>query len=326
MSFNRNKYYDYIDERLSTLATAIDTNGKLNVLSLHIHAENFYLNFFKNLFGWDLKNINKSSANIEAIDLISDLPEKIVIQVSATCTKEKIESALKKDIIKDHKDYHFKFISISKDASELRKKTYNNPHGILFDPKNDIYDLVSIKGNILSLVPKDQKKIYRLIKEELGQEIDIERLDSNLASIINILSKEDLDTHDESMTIDSFEIERKIDFNNLKSAKSIINDYNIYYNRLDKIYSEFDILGVNKSSSVLATIRREYIKNIKSKKDDELFYVIIDNIQEKIIQSANFNQIPIDELELCVNIMVVDAFIRCKIFENPKNYKYATTR
>mgnify|MGYP001567465319 CR=1 FL=1 len=127
------------------------------------------------------------------------------------------------------------------------------------------------------------------------------------------------------MTVDSFEIERKIDFNHLVSAKNIINDYNVYYNRLDKIYSEFDTSGVNKSSSVLATIRREYTKNSKNKKDDELFYVIIDNVQGKVIQSANFNKIPIDELELCINILVVDAFIRCKIFENPKNYKYATT-
>ncbi len=32
-----------------------------------------------------------------------------------------------------------------------------------------------------------------------------------------------------------------------------------------------------------------------------------------------------DELELGVDIMPVDAFIRCKIFENPENYNYANS-
>ena len=327
MSINRTKYYDYIEERLSTLATAINLNGKLNVLNLHNHAETFYLYLFKELFGWNLENLNKTKLNAEAIDLISHSPEKIIIQVSATCTKEKIESALKKKIIEDYKnkDYCFKFISISKDASELRKKTYANPYGISFNPSNDIHDIISILKHILSLDIEIQKKMHDFIKKELGQEVDIEKLDSNLATIINILSKEDLDKSDQPITINSFEIERKISFNNLNTAKRTINDYNIHHNRLDKIYSEFDASGVNKSSPVLATIRTEYIKNSEVKKDDELFDLIINNIQDKVIQSANFSKIPSDVLELCVNILVVDAFIRCKIFENPNNYKYATT-
>lgn len=325
MSINRTKYYGYIEERLSTLATAINLNGKLNVLNLHNHAENFYLHFLKELFGWNLENFNKTRPNAEAIDLISHSPEKIIIQVSATCTKEKIESALKKETMKDYKDYCFKFISISKDASELRKKAYINPHGISFDPLNDIYDITSILKHVLSLDIESQKTIYDFIKKELGQEVDIEKLDSNLATIINILSKENLDNNNQPITINSFEIERKISFNNLDTARKTINDYNIHHNRLDKIYSEFDASGVNKSSPVLATIRTEYIKNSNVKKDDELFDLIINNIQEKIIKSANFSKIPSDVLELCVNILVVDAFIRCKIFENPNDYKYATT-
>jgi len=32
-----------------------------------------------------------------------------------------------------------------------------------------------------------------------------------------------------------------------------------------------------------------------------------------------------NELELCINILIVDAFIRCKIFENPERYNYAIT-
>ncbi|MEW6087128.1 MAG: ABC-three component system protein [bacterium] len=296
----------------------------MNILDFHIHSENFYMYFFNQLYNWNLNNLNSKLQNVEAIDLI-DNSNKIIVQVSATNTKEKIEAAIEKEIIKRHPDYNFKFISISKDASNLRNKTYKNPHNVIFNPLNDIFDTTSILKFISTLEINKQKNIYRLIYEELGNEVNVIKLDSNLAAIINILSKEDWINQDQCSTTDSFEIERKITYNNLNSAKYIIEDYTIHYNRLDKKYAEFDTQGLNKSSSVLAKIKQEYLKAKNTFKDDELFFAVIDKIKEIIEKSANFVQIPIDELELCVNILVVDAFIRCKIFENPKDYNYVTT-
>lgn len=321
---NRQRYFNYIEEKLNILAVRISSRGKLNILDLNVHSENFYLNFFNELYGWNLKNLNNISHNVEAIDLIDD-SERIIVQVSATSTKQKIESALKKDIIKKYSNYTFKFISISKDASDLRGKEYINPHNITFNPVNDIYDINSILKHILSLGIGKQKRIYQFIKDELGGEVDIVKLDSNLATIIDILSKEDWDIQDPCDSINSFKIEQKITFNHLNSVKDIINDYKIHHSRVDKIYSEFDLMGNNKSSSVLSTIRKEYAKAQKTLHDDDLFFRVLDSIENKTIQSPNFVQIPIEELELCVNILVVDAFIRCKIFENPEDYKNATT-
>jgi len=323
---NRPDYYGYISRKLNALAYEIDSNGKLNVLNLNNHAEPFYRDFFNKIFGWELKDLNSTEQNVEAIDLACD-NNKTIIQVSATCTKAKIEDALSKEIIKKYKgeNYCFKFVSISKDASNLRKNSYTNPSGIAFNPSEDIYDVVLILRAIFALDIDRQKEVYVFVKKELGQEIDVENLDSNLASVIDILSKEDLDKNDYPITTNSFEIDRKISFNNFNIAKDVINDYGMHYNRLDKIYSEFDKLAANKSNSVLATIRTEYLKNIKVKDDDELFFLIIDEIKEKIIQSPNFNKIPIEELDSCVNIVIVDAFIRCKIFKNPENYKHVAT-
>jgi len=321
---NRTPYFDYIEEKLNLLALRINARGKLNILNLHVHSENFYLHFFNDLFGWKLENLNKSQQNVEAIDLI-DHTNKFIIQISATNTKTKIESALSKDILKKYPAYHFKFISISKDATDLRKSTFSNPHNLAFVPKDDIYDTASILNDIISLNVVKQKQIYQFIKEELGNEIDVVKLDSNLASFINILSKEDWDNTENPNQINSFEIDRKINHNNLVNSKLIIDDYSMHYGRVDKIYTEFDSLGLNKSNSVLGNIRKEYIKAKGILNDDSLFFEVIQKVQEKIQSSANYIQTPIDELELCVNILVVDAFIRCKIFENPENYNYATT-
>ncbi len=322
---NRNTYFDYIDEKLHTLSGRIETRGKLNLLDLHVHSENFYLYFFNLIYCYKLENLNTKLQNVEAIDLI-DHKNKILIQVSATSTKQKIELALSKDIIKKYNGYTFKFISISKDSSDLRKKNYYaNPHSINFTPTQDIYDIVTILKDIQSKNIDEIKDIYDFIKKELGGEIDIVKLDSNLATIINILSKEQWDEANQTNTVNSFEIERKITFNELKNARDAIKEYCVYYLKIDEKYAEFDTKGVNKSNSVLASIRREYLKFKNQDDVDSIFFSVIDSVKNKVLNSSNYEEISIDELELCVDILVVDAFIRCKIFENPEGYNYATS-
>ncbi len=255
---------------------------------------------------------------ITPISLLYKYPQQI---------QKKKESSLEKKIIKNHANYTFKFISISKEASNLRKKEFNNPYKIAFGPQTDVIDNKSILDYITSLDIDKIKEIYGFIKKELGGEINMVKLDSNLATVINILSKEDLTTSDQ-MNVNVFEIERKVEYNQLSIAKHIIDDYAKYHPRLDKKYTEFDIQGSNKSLSILQSISKNYIATCVKYKDqnaDTIFLQVIEDIMEKINQSANYNTIPIDELELCVNILVVDAFIRCKIFKNPKNYNYAIT-
>lgn len=321
---NRPDYFNVIEERLNLLAERIKSRGRLNMLELNIHAESFYQHFLNELYGWSVKNENEIKQNAEAIDLIDHI-NKLVLQVSATSSKQKIESSLSKDSIKNYKGYTFKFVSIARDSDELRKDTFKNPHGIAFNPASDIIDKNSILSKIRGLNINDQERIYKFIKKELVNEIDPLKLESNLATVINILSKEDWNKKEPVGEINGFEIDRKITHNNLNSAKIIINDYSLHYSRVDKIYTEFDAQGSNKSNSVLSTIRQEYAKLKGNLSDDELFFTVISKVQEKVLNSSNYTSIPFDELELCINILVVDAFIRCKIFENPENYNYATT-
>lgn len=151
------------------LSHRVESRGKLNILNLHLHSEDFYLHFFNLLYGFELENINAYKPNVPAIDLI-DRTEKIIIQVSSTSTKAKIEGALKKKIMLDHDDYTFKFISIAKNASDLKKKTYSTPPKIKFDPQKDIHYPASILDEIKSLEIDELKVIYEFIKAELGEE------------------------------------------------------------------------------------------------------------------------------------------------------------
>ena len=321
---NRSQYYNYIEEKLNIQAIRIISRGRLNTLDLNIHSENLYVYLLNELYDWGLENLNASTQNVESIDLIDNI-NKIFIQVSATKTTDKINSSLKKDKISNYKNYTFKFISIAHDADDLRKKIFDNPHNISFNPKNDIIDKKSILNKILGLNIDKQKRVYELVKKELGNEIDIIKLDSNLAVIINILSKQDLSDIGISVKVNSFDIDRKMDYNELNETKMIIEDYAVHYAHVNKKYKEFDLQGVNKSFSVLQSIRKTYIQECvnTTNKADYIFLQVIKKVKEKVIRSANYIEIPIDELDLCVNILVVDSFIRCKIFKNPENYNYA---
>lgn len=320
---NRPFYFNYIEEKLAVLAYRIDLRSKLNILDMHLHSEDFYLHFLNNVFGWGLENVNAFAPNTEAIDLI-DKREKILVQVSATATKQKIESALSKDSLSGYKEHTFKFVSISKDASHLRGDQFSNPHKLTFVPKSDVLDIASILKIIKSLSIDKQRIIYDFIKQELGEQVSSEKIETNLATIINILSKEDWNQGAAGFQVKAFEVERKIDFNKLSVAKTIIEDYVVHHTRVDRIYSEFTKLGANKSLSVLNAIRTAYLLNKSAISGDDLFFKVIDAVIDTVQGSKNYQSIPLEELALCVNILVVDAFIRCKIFENPEMYEYKT--
>lgn len=320
---NRSRYFDYIQEKLTAHAAGIEARGKLNILNYHVHSENFYRDFLNLLFDWNLENLNTTKQNVEALDL-ADHANKIAIQVSATTTKSKVESALKKDLL-IYDQYDFKFMSISKSADKLRAMTFDNPTTLNFSPASDILDLESILNRILDLNIDEQRQLFELIKKELGSDTDPQKIESNLATLIDILSNEDWNGDDSEPTTTPYDVEKKIEFNGLNAAKDCIDDYKIHYGRLDKIYSEFDRYGANKSNSILQSIRADYLRNQAQLSGDELFFKVLDSVTARIQASANYSPIAFEELELCVNILVVDTFIRCKIFKNPEKIRSVTS-
>lgn len=312
---NRSTYFNSIESRLSLLATRIEMRGGLNLLDMHLHSENFYLHFFKVLFGWELQNLNAVRQNAAGVDLV-DTTNNLIVQVSATATKQKIESALAKDL-STYKGYSFKFISISKNAKDLRTKKFSNPHNLIFSPAKDIFDIPSLLVLISNMDIDRQKTVYEFLKKELKSEPDPEKVESNLTTIIKILAQEDWRQGKTAFEAIPYDIEAKISYNQLDTAKILIDDYKIHYPRIEKIYSEFDRQGANKSLSILNGIRAEYIDLCSIGSPDQCFFSIIEKVIQKIMASANYTPIPDEELKLCVQILVVDAFIRCKIFKNP---------
>lgn len=326
MKMNRNMYYNYIDEKLTTLSSRIITRGRFNLLELNIHSEIFLADLFNILFDYELRNENQVNQNVESIDLI-DEKNKVIIQVSATNTKQKINTTLSKESLSKYAGYVFLFIFIGKSNEALKQGTFSNPHDLDFTPAKHIFDIESILKIILNFKIEKQKSVYDLVRAELGNEIDVIKVDTNLAAIINILSQENLSDEINAVQIDSFEIENKIKFNNLDRIKNVVSEYAMYNGKIGEKYTEFDKMGANKSFSVLRYINNLYIKlRTTNENEVDLFYLIIAELIDVIQKSKNYYEISYEELECCVYIIVVDSFIRCKIFENPEGYNYVVTR
>lgn len=224
---NRSHIFQSCALLLGALCARVEMLGKLNILNLHVHCEDFYAELLNRLYSLQLKNMNAYVQNAEGVDLI-DSTAKVLLQVSSTATMQKINSALGKDL-SEYKGHGFRFMSISKDASHLRKATYSNPHELTFNPAEHIYDVGSLLRIIQHLDLAKQREIYEFLRNELSEQ-GYERLmeESNLASVINIIAKENLDVSPDAMPVD-FNVDEKVALNGLEAAAGVIEDYKIFH-------------------------------------------------------------------------------------------------
>ncbi len=161
--------FNFISTKLNELACLILSRGRQNLLDIHGHAENTYQHLLSEVYGWKLDDGNDTiSQNVKAIDLLDNI-NNLIIQVSATATKRKIQNSLSKCDTKKYANYTFKFVSISPlPVANLKSHTYKVPEGIIFTPSNDIIDNVSILSKVKGMKIDDQKRICTLISKELS--------------------------------------------------------------------------------------------------------------------------------------------------------------
>lgn len=120
-----------------------------------------------------------------------------------------------------------------------------------------------------------------------------------------------------------YDISEKIEYNCLKKNKYIVEEYKIYTYGLHNLYDELEEFGTIKKNVVLNRIKHLYleakgentdgsIESIRAKADD-----IFDEVVENVFNLIGNTQLDESELFLAVQIVVVDAFIECKVLEKP---------
>ena len=226
--------------------------------------------------------------------------------------------------IQDAKENLYKSDRFNSTMTDKDRVDYNNL--ILLCPNHHVEtnDTTKYTVEVLKKMKRDHER--DISKLTSGTNI-ISKYPSILSKIVNHLGAElinNLNTDDKKPAPDT---EEKILFNNIIYYKPIIEEYSVYQGKLNSIYEEIEKQGSSKKDFLLQNIRNLYLKekgNFKTieeirKNADSIFQNIENEIWRIIDNSKNKPEdLPIEALQMAVLIIMVDAFMRCKILEEPK--------
>ncbi len=150
-----------------------------------------------------------------------------------------------------------------------------------------------------------------------------------LGMVINAIAKGKIGTVVEPLPRNprAVKIDAKIRFNDIKRNKALIDEYKVFYKKINALYQEIEEQGSFRKENLLRNIRLTYLK-VKGRyvrdQQDSIRIVrehaddIIEDVQEELVtkveeQSANYSE----DISFGVALVMVDAFMRCKILEEP---------
>lgn len=147
-----------------------------------------------------------------------------------------------------------------------------------------------------------------------------------LNKVINTIGRKMDDVLDLTEAINAPNTDLKITFNNIKRYESVIREFAPYQGKLNKIYEEIEKEGSTKKELVLHNIKRIYF-NVKEEYEsfeeiklnaDKIFDQVIERMWDNIGNAPNkLDELDQETVEFSLMIVIVDAFMRCNILEEP---------
>lgn len=313
-----NRLNDIILSRLAFLSSEVKLRGTLNLLDVNVASEQVYSSILNILYGWNLGNANYSEQNSKAIDLVDD-DAKLIVQVSSDNSTAKVQQSLDKIDTTKYDGYRFKFVSIARDVKHLMKHSFAIPSGIAFEVSSDCYDIKRISREAINADIDTVRRLAEYVEKAIIPASGKDLRPSVVTYVINRLSEINLLDAEVNPDVNPYDLRPKIDVNGLKRWGPIIEEYALFSLQVDKIYSQYDQLGMNKSYAVLAYLHDLYLNSIHDYAKDELFDYLLEKVYEAVDGDDTCNEgLSREELLLNIKIVLVDAFMKCKIFEKPE--------
>jgi hypothetical protein len=165
-----------------------------------------------------------------------------------------------------------------------------------------------------------EAKILKLISPNI-----LTKNPSALSVIIGFIGKNIFEEMQTNEPVNAPDTAQKIAFNNVVRYKPIIQEYVVYQGKLNKLYEEIEKQGSTKKEFVLQNIKNLYLKekgkltNLDAIKQnaDNIIESIETELWNKIENSNNTINLPIEAIEISLLVILVDAFMRCNILEEP---------
>lgn len=176
-----------------------------------------------------------------------------------------------------------------------------------------------IKTYTVEVLKSMKREHEDLIDRRLRAQEEIYTTPSILAEVIHKISNsidEILDTSSVEH-LAPFNIEDKIDYNNILKYKDIFQEYSMFQGSINSVYIELEANGLQKNSKTILTqnVRTQYLKlRNEITNPDELIDAIKAGLIKKDLESLGFNS---EIIDISLDIIIVDIFMRCKIFLPP---------
>ncbi len=215
-----------------------------------------------------------------------------------------------------------------------------NPEGERYNLDMEDIDRADYKNLILLCPPhhvttndvdKYTVEILKEMKTDHESEQLLEKITNNPSMLYNLIkSLSEIDFTDSGSTaphpLIPYSPREKIKFNDLSRSVPIIDAYKIYHSKLSDVYSLLEQEGSIKESRLLDVVKNKYLE-IKGKYvgdaedqmpiirefSDEIFAEVHDSFYSDLSTSKLFDE----DIMIALRVVLVDAFIRCKILENP---------
>jgi hypothetical protein len=201
-------------------------------------------------------------------------------------------------------------------SPDITDKDRNSEHNLILLCKNHhhIIDQKDYDGN--PYYSTAQLKAMKIAHEELlaqsRHQLFNSKRQSILAQIVRALSSFRHQAASTNLRL-SFEIESKLNFNQVDRYYGIIEKFAPYSPLLDQLYDQLESAQLE---DVLSCINNLYLLcKRRDQSADENLDLVQQALLEKLSVEAIFEYS--EELEICSLIVITDAFMRCKILEEP---------
>jgi hypothetical protein len=152
------------------------------------------------------------------------------------------------------------------------------------------------------------------------------RSPSMLKTAIDKISKIGLSKLKNTNDLKSFNITAKLNYNEVVQKRRLINDLKVYYHKLNTLYDELDDAGSLKKENLLDNIHHIYLDvsgRYTGQNDDYMPIIkqnsdaIFEEVFNELLQLVDFGDVSVEGLSPALRVVMVDAFMRCKILEEP---------
>lgn len=178
-----------------------------------------------------------------------------------------------------------------------------------------------VTDNVQKYTVEALREMKRIHEAKMLQPAKLQNNPSALNDIIKLIGSKIFTIPDSDIQT-APNTQEKIEYNNVIRYRPVIEEYKVYQGKLNKLYEEIEKEGSTRKEFLLLNIKNLYLKEkvefdtiekIRSNAD-----IIIDRIKDalwRLVENSNLDR---ETIEVALIILIVDAFMRCNILEEPQ--------